>query len=66
MEPAQAIEQYHDFIARGRISSHERVCEERYQGINNRLERLEKIIMWSGATTIMGMGSIIVTLLVKL
>ena len=55
-----------DTEARHQIGSHERECRIRYQGIDARLARLEKIMMWSAGTTIMGMGSIIVTLLVKL
>lgn len=38
----------------GRVETHEAVCAERYDQINARLKRIEKIIMWSAATFITG------------
>ena len=38
----------------GRVDTHEAVCAERYDQINARLKRIEKIIMWSAATFITG------------
>lgn len=46
-----------------RLNSHEAVCVERYEQINARLKRLERIIMNSAAVLLMGMGGVIWTFL---
>ena len=42
-----------------RLNSHEAVCVERYEQINARLKRLERIIMNSAGVLLMGMGGVI-------
>jgi hypothetical protein len=44
-----------------RLNSHEAVCVERYEQINARLKRLERIIMNSAGVLLMGMGGVIWT-----
>jgi hypothetical protein len=47
-----------------RLNTHEAVCAERYEGINVRLDRLEKIILATCGVLIIGMGSLLATLMV--
>lgn len=42
-----------------RLNSHEAVCAERYEQINARLKRLERILMSSAGVLICGMASIV-------
>lgn len=42
-----------------RLNSHEAVCAERYEQINARLKRLERIMMSSAGVLICGMASIV-------
>jgi hypothetical protein len=44
-----------------RLNSHEAVCVERYDQINARLKRLERIIMNSAGVLLLGMGGVIWT-----
>jgi histone acetyltransferase (RNA polymerase elongator complex component) len=44
-----------------RLNSHEAVCVERYEQINARLKRLERIIMNSAGVLLLGMGGVIWT-----
>lgn len=44
-----------------RLNSHEAVCVERYEQINARLKRLERIIMNAAGVLLMGMGGVIWT-----
>lgn len=37
-----------------RLATHEAVCAERYEQINARLKRIEKIIMWAAGTMLTG------------
>jgi len=46
-----------------RLNSHEAVCAERYDQINARLKRLEKVIMNAVAALLIGMGGVVVTFL---
>jgi hypothetical protein len=46
-----------------RLNSHEAVCVERYEQINARLKRLERIVMNSAGVLLMGMGGVIWTFL---
>lgn len=42
-----------------RVTTHEAVCAERYDQINARLKRLERILMTSAGTMIVGMASLL-------
>ena len=42
-----------------RLNSHEAVCAERYDQINARLKRIERIIMNTAGTMLLGMGGIV-------
>lgn len=42
-----------------RLNSHEAVCAERYDQINARLKRLERIIMNAAGTMLLGMGGVV-------
>jgi hypothetical protein len=42
-----------------RLNSHELVCAERYDQINARLKRLERIIMNAAGALLLGMGGVI-------
>ena len=44
-----------------RLNSHEAVCAERYDQINARLKRLERIIMNAAGAMLMGMGGVVFT-----
>ena len=46
-----------------RLNSHEQVCAERYEQINARLKRLERIIMNAAGALLIGMGGVIMTFL---
>lgn len=46
-----------------RLNSHEAVCAERYDQINARLKRLERIIMNAVGALLLGMGGIVWTFL---
>lgn len=46
-----------------RLNSHEAVCAERYDQINARLKRLERIIMNAAGALLLGMGGIVWTFL---
>jgi hypothetical protein len=46
-----------------RLNSHEAVCAERYEQINARLKRMERIIMNAAGALLVGMGSVVFTLL---
>lgn len=46
-----------------RLNSHEAVCVERYSQINARLKRLEHIMLAVAGTLLLGMSSVIWTLL---
>lgn len=55
-----------------RLSAHEQVCAERYATINTRLEgvdarlkRLERVIMNAAAVLLVGMGSMIAAIVMK-
>lgn len=37
-----------------RLTTHEAVCAERYEAINARLKRIEKILMWAAGSIITG------------
>jgi hypothetical protein len=41
-----------------RLNSHEAVCVERYEQINSRLKRLERIIMNAAGALLLGMGGV--------
>jgi 4-diphosphocytidyl-2C-methyl-D-erythritol kinase len=42
-----------------RLNSHEAVCAERYDQINARLKRIERIIMNAAGTMLIGMGGVV-------
>jgi hypothetical protein len=42
-----------------RVTTHEAVCAERYAQINARLKRLERILMTSAGTMLVGMASLL-------
>ena len=42
-----------------RLNSHEAVCAERYDQINARLKRLERIIMNAAGAMLLGMGGVV-------
>jgi len=42
-----------------RLNSHEAVCAERYDQINARLKRIERIIMNAAGTMLVGMGGVV-------
>ena len=42
-----------------RLNSHEAVCAERYEQINARLIRIERIIMNAAAAMLLGMSSVV-------
>jgi hypothetical protein len=44
-----------------RLNSHEAVCAERYNQINARLKRLERIIMSAAGSMLLGMAGVIFT-----
>lgn len=44
-----------------RLNSHEAVCAERYDQINARLKRLERIIMNAAGAMLLGMGGVVFT-----
>ena len=44
-----------------RLSAHEEVCAMRYEQINDRLKRLEQIIINGCGVLLMGMGGVIFT-----
>ena len=44
-----------------RLNSHEAVCAERYEQINARLKRMERIIMNATGAMLLGMASAIFT-----
>ena len=44
-----------------RLNSHELVCAERYEQINARLKRLERIIMNAAGALLIGMGGMVWT-----
>lgn len=44
-----------------RLNSHEAVCAERYEQINARLKRMERIIMNAAGAMLFGMASVIFT-----
>jgi len=46
-----------------RITSHEVVCADRYGRIIERLDRLEKIVMASAGSAIVGMAAILIKIL---
>ena len=46
-----------------KLNSHEAVCAERYEQIQLRLDRLEKVIIWFAGGMLAGMGSITYSLL---
>ena len=46
-----------------RLNSHEAVCAERYEQINARLKRMERIIMNAAGAWLVGMGSVVFTFL---
>ena len=46
-----------------RITSHEVVCADRYGRIIERLDRLEKIVMTSAGSAIIGMAAILIKIL---
>lgn len=46
-----------------RVSTHEAVCAERYEQINARLKRLERIMMSVAGSIMLGMATMLVTLL---
>lgn len=55
-----------------RLSTHEQVCAERYANINHRfdgvdarLKRLERIIMNAAGVLLVGMGGLIVAIFTK-
>ena len=55
-----------------KLSAHEQVCAERYATINTRLEgvdarlkRLERVIMNAAAVLLVGMGSSIAAIILK-
>lgn len=48
--------------ALARLEAHEEVCALRYQGIIDRVGRLEKVIIGAAGTLILGMGGLIATL----
>jgi hypothetical protein len=55
-----------------RLSAHEQVCAERYavintrlDGVDARLKRLERVIMNAAAVLLVGMGSMIATIVMK-
>jgi len=37
-----------------KLSTHEAVCAERYEAINARLKRIERILMWAAGSIISG------------
>lgn len=37
-----------------RLTTHEAVCAERYEAINARLKRIERILMWAAGSIISG------------
>lgn len=41
-----------------RLTTHEAVCAERYEAINARLKRIEKILMWAAGAIITGGASV--------
>jgi len=46
-----------------KLNSHEAVCAERYEQIQMRLDRLEKVIIWFAGAMLTGMAGIIYSLL---
>lgn len=46
-----------------RLNSHEAVCAERYDQINARLKRMERIIMNAAGAMLLGMAGVIFTFL---
>lgn len=44
-----------------RLNSHEAVCAERYDQINARLKRMERIIMNTAGSMLIGMAGVIFT-----
>jgi hypothetical protein len=46
-----------------RLNSHEAVCVERYSQINARLKRLEHIMLTVAGALLLGMGSLLWTLI---
>jgi len=42
-----------------RLNSHEAVCAERYEQINARLKRIERIIMNAAGAMLLGMGGVV-------
>jgi hypothetical protein len=44
-----------------RLNSHEAVCAERYDQINARLKRMERIIMNAAGAMLLGMAGVIFT-----
>jgi hypothetical protein len=47
------------------LTSHEAVCAERYQTFIQRVDRLERILIVAAGALIVGMGSIVMTILLK-
>lgn len=48
-----------DHDASGRLDTHEAVCTYRYQQLDNRLARVEKILLGVAGTLLLGMGGAI-------
>ena len=47
------------------LTSHEAVCAKRYQTFIQRVDRLERILIVAAGALIVGMGSIVMTILLK-
>jgi len=48
------------------LTTHVALCGERYRTLEMRIVRLERITLWAAATSLTGMGGVIITLILRL
>jgi cell division protein FtsL len=49
-----------------RLSAHEEICAERYEGIDRRLTRIEKALIWAMCAIVTSLWGIVIALVVQL
>ena len=62
----KVIRNYSSSTAHQRIDDHEKLCRIMQEETNNKIARLEKIVMSSTAMLIVGMATIIYNLIIKI
>lgn len=50
---------------RGNLEAHVALCAERYKSLEARIQRLEKIVLWTAAASLTGMAAVILALVAR-